>query len=445
MTKTRFYRKLKSRAKEIDLGSTASYKGISLAFGLIANLGAVAVLSNKFGVHEYAAYSLIASLIYLLPFADLGLGASVVNAVSDQRERTMSQRDLSLVLGRVRLLLSFVGFVLIIIAVLLTISGGWAIAFGSLGANDGISTAAMVTVASIGLALPLGLGSRILQGLGLVRETVRASLFAPIATVTLFLTFLMINAPAAFYLCVPAVGYFIVAVVTYVRAIKLLDIDRARIPDILLEKLSEKRSIAKSAVPFFIISIGLAFGLQSHRLLLAQLGTPTDVATYSLVAQFTGPILAILTVAAQNLWSRYRKSGMTDQSSYLRDISLFSLLGIFGSVILLVAIPMASKFLTAGNVLVPDLLLFGASMYIVIVAIHQPGAMLLNDHSGLRFQALLVVSVSSISFYLLFIYIPSFGASFTYLCSAIVMIFVQVIPTVLISLKRLRNAEQAFR
>ncbi len=64
------------------VGSTAVMK--VLVMGLSGVLGIVTsrLIIENFGVDAYAQYGLLASLPALLPFADLGIAASVINRVA---------------------------------------------------------------------------------------------------------------------------------------------------------------------------------------------------------------------------------------------------------------------------------------------------------------------------------------------------------------------------
>src|SRR5690242_14831906 len=59
-----------------------------LAVGFVASLGYTRVVVADFGLATYGLVALIVSLPLLIPFADFGLGASLVNAAA----RTSAER-----------------------------------------------------------------------------------------------------------------------------------------------------------------------------------------------------------------------------------------------------------------------------------------------------------------------------------------------------------------
>lgn len=72
-------------AKSIDLGGTGFFRLVGLLAGACANFAVIAILSRDYGVEYYAFYALMASMLNLLPFADFGIGATMVNATADYR------------------------------------------------------------------------------------------------------------------------------------------------------------------------------------------------------------------------------------------------------------------------------------------------------------------------------------------------------------------------
>lgn len=437
-------RQATARARHLELGSTAAYKAIGLSLGLVANLGAIALLTSEFGVGEYAAYALIASLLFLLPFADLGLGAGVVNAISDVRAHRLSPVVGANVVARSQTFLFVIGVVLISLSVFSLGTGTLQLALGSLGQHPSTVLAAAVTVSVFAFTLPFGVGNRILQGMGKVSLNVRLGLIGPLCTITLLITLYFLDAHFVYYLITPCISYFAVNVTTYIVAKRLCNLPPSSIRVACGRGSTQGFALARTALPFFIVSIGMTVGFQSHRLIIAHLGTPEAVAAYSLVAQFAGPTSAILATTGQNLWSRYRSSSYAERTArrFFGDVALFSALGLASAVLLTVSVFLASHLIAGNELVIPASLMASAAFYVFVVAMHQPGAMFLTDPSGLRSQAVMVTIVSATSMTGIILAYPLLGLVAPYSIYALTVVVIQLVPTWCIVTTRLRLASQ---
>src|SRR4051812_21957044 len=65
------------------LSRIAIIRSASLAVGFFSNIIITRVLVQRLGLDAYGAIALLSTLTAMLPFADLGLGAAVVNATAD--------------------------------------------------------------------------------------------------------------------------------------------------------------------------------------------------------------------------------------------------------------------------------------------------------------------------------------------------------------------------
>ncbi|TDL37472.1 lipopolysaccharide biosynthesis protein [Kocuria rosea] len=433
-------RQARSRAHHLELGSTAAYKALGLGLGLVANIGAVALLTSKFGVEEYAAYALIASLLFLLPFADLGLGAGIVNAISDVHAQRLSSTVGANVVARSRALLAAISVVLISLSMLALGTGSLQLALGTLGQFPPAVLAAAVTISVFAFTLPFGVGNRILQGMGKVGLNVKLGLISPICTIALLTALYFMNAHVSFFLMTPCISYFAVHVTTYVVAKKLCGLPKASARAACSRGGTQGFPLARTALPFFIVSIGMTIGFQSHRLIISHLGTPEAVAAYSLVAQFAGPVSAILATTGQNLWSRYRSTSPAERSSrrFFGDVALFSVLGSGSAILLIASVLIASYVIAGGQISITSGLVASAAFYVLIVAMHQPGAMFLTDPRGLKSQAVMVLLVSIVSISGIFFAYPVIGLAAPYLIYALTVGCIQLVPTWLIVVSRLK-------
>lgn len=425
-----------------DFGGTVFYRFLGMVASFVVGLLLVAVLTQRFGAGEYAAFALMASFLNLLPFADLGLGASIVNAAADSRRGAVTESQSALHIGRARLLLVGVAGVIVLASMLVLFLHAWPIILGSVQ-ERGIEWAATTTFVCVGLSVPLGIGSRLLQAEGRMRLAMQLALVGPIAQLIGCGALLVLGAPAVTYAFLPGIAYLIVNLATYITAIRRLGFPLASLGMAMKNWRLDSIPLAAAAAPFLIISTSLAVGFQSHRIILALFGTPTELAQYSLVAQFAGPLLALITVSAQNLWSKYRTEidgGKLSEKSFQRNILFFAAVGLVSSLLLNVGLSLISAPLTGGAISVDPLLLVSAGLYIAVVATHQPSAMLLNTPQGLWIQAALVLSAAVVAVGAMIWTVPAFGAAGPYLSFAVSMLLLQVVPTMYIAVRKVRNS-----
>jgi hypothetical protein len=431
------------RVEEFDAGSTAFYRLMALVVGLVANLAAIAVLARGYGAGEYAAYALLASLINLLPFADLGLGASLVNSTSDYNGGRLARSTYERHVSRVRDLLLVVAFAVAVTDFALFFSGGWTRILGSIGDAPGVAEGATFTILCVAAALPLGLGARVLQGRSRMSLVVRIGVVGPALQLAIVLGGFAADAPVLWYFIAPGLGYLAIAAVSTFAALRGTDFRLIAVGRGLTARSAGDVRIAGTAIPFVVISVGMAAGFQSHRILLANFGSAAEVASYSIVAQFAGPMMAVIAVIGQNLWNRYRSElagGALTVSTFRSHIAIFAVVGVLAALAIPAVVPFAAVILTGGAVQPGLAVCFAAAAYIAVNAIHQPGAMLLTDSSGLWMQAGMVclVAIGSVLFF--FAAISSFGAASPYLASAVAMILFQVPATIAIAIRRIRLA-----
>ena len=137
-----------------------------VVMGMTGVLGIISsrLILGNFGVDAYAQYGLLNGLRMLLPFADLGMGAVVLNAISESKNPKDDERVLASLATTFRLLI-ITGLLIAVGSVALMLLGLWPAILGNglMAGGEFIATLCLVVFA---LSLPLGLGSRILIGSG---------------------------------------------------------------------------------------------------------------------------------------------------------------------------------------------------------------------------------------------------------------------------------------
>ncbi|MDD9350337.1 MAG: hypothetical protein PV363_16240, partial [Mumia sp.] len=122
------------------------------------------LILQYFGVEAYAQYGLLNGVRLLLPFADLGIGAVIINAIAQSPDARRDREVLATLTTALRYL-TISGVVITVLSLLFLSLGWWPTLLGG-ALLPGGDVVAMLCLAVFGLSLPLGLGVRILIGLG---------------------------------------------------------------------------------------------------------------------------------------------------------------------------------------------------------------------------------------------------------------------------------------
>ncbi|MFJ6004031.1 hypothetical protein [Arthrobacter sp. NPDC092385] len=402
----------------------------------------MAVLSEDGSPQSFAAYALIASVINLLPFADLGLGASVVNMTSDYRAGKLSQSSYKSGLRKAAGILALISIVLITLFSALRTSNILDIALGSVAMAPWAVEGFLLSAVLVVLAIPFGLGARVLQGFGQMGVVAKVALVGPVLQASFFVPILIFGAPSEVIFVAPAVAFFVVAVwqsAVARRAIRSTAGSSAP----ALGVQSHRVRLMATAAPYLLISVALALSYQSHRILLANVGPVGDVAQYAAAAQFVGPLVALVSLVGQNLWSTYRSEtapGSVMGATFHTHVLGFGGIGVSFAIGFAVLAPMVVR-LVSGDVLdIPAGLVLSAVLYIVVSAAHQPSAMYLTNSSGLWMQAVMTLLVAAATVTFILSLSDRLGPASPYAGLAFSMLFFQVIPSYLMVRRRISRS-----
>src|SRR5688500_11401188 len=132
---------------------------ITVALGLLNT----AIVVRETGAAVFGLVALVATVTLLFPFADLGIGASVISACARMRGPNADPAAADVVRRGFRVLVGVACAVMVVAVVIMSLDG-WATVIGfASGPQD--RWAVTVAVCLFGLTLPAGLGVRILIGI----------------------------------------------------------------------------------------------------------------------------------------------------------------------------------------------------------------------------------------------------------------------------------------
>jgi O-antigen/teichoic acid export membrane protein len=412
------------------VGTTATTK--IMVMGLSGLLGIVTsrLIIQYFGTDAYAQYGLLTSLPSLLPFADLGIAAVVINAVASSNSVRTDDYMRRTIVTAIRILIAS-GGIIVLIAVVISLFGWWPALLGNGLLENGGSFAAFACLAVFGLMLPLTVGQRILVGLKKTNLQVASqSIVAP---------FMILSIGAMIVFSVPADS--LIAVFSYIASglvsvLCLIIAARFISPQLgaAFREVPRLRSIRGVPVialawPMLVQMIALPLAMQTSRLLLSHLSTGDELAQFNLASQLFGVILQTIAAAGIALWPLYAKArARSVVESPLRPSLWFLAGGLVLGGALAVVSPWVVEFVTDGRFTLDLWLVLGFVVFVGLQATKYPLGMYMTDARGLRFQVLPIVIMVPVNLGLSWWLITLLGAGGAIIASAISVAVCQVIP-----------------
>ena len=396
----------------------------------LLGLANTAIVVRETGEAVFGLVSLVATITLLFPFADLGIGATVLSASAmlvggnrDQNAVDVIRRGYSVLFG--------VAGVLIAVAVCIMALDGWSAVVGfSSGPDDrwAITVAACV----FALTIPAGLGARILVGID--RNPLATLVLMSCPAFGLGLTGLLyvIDASGIWYAVSSLGGLLIGQTIGTVLALRLSGLGWSA-----FDRVSPSRTgsrLLAGSMWLFLVGVGLPIGSQTGRVLLAHLSTPAELSRFALMAQIYAIGWQVLSTAALAYWPIFIKRR---EATEVTVRMWWRLTGTFGAVAAIAALclvpfgPWAATVLSGGQIDVSAWLALAFGAVLVGQALHLPALVLLTRPNEARWQALWALAMAVISIGLGCVAAVRFGAVGVVYASALAIFAAQVLPDLL--------------
>ncbi|HEY5822682.1 MAG TPA: hypothetical protein VIT20_11940 [Propionibacteriaceae bacterium] len=411
------------------VGGTALLKvvvmGVAGVFGLLTSR----MIIQNFGTDAYAQYGLLASFPTLLPFADLGIAAVVINAVAGADDVRKDQYARNSITTAFRILI-VAGAILMTIALVITLFGWWPAILGE-GLTAGGPLAAFLCLAIFGVVLPWTVGQRVLVGLHRTGSQVAAqAVVAPFMFASVGILVLL-SAPVGDYLAtLTYIGASLVSVICLIvagRAIKP-QLGRA-IREIPRIKSVPSLPVLNLAWPNLIQMIALPIAMQTDRLLLSHLTNGDELARYNLSSQLFGMVLQAIAAAGIALWPIYaRARARKSIESPLKPMLWFMAAGLALALALAFLSPYIAQFVSDGQIKLDFWLIAGFVVFVTLQAAKYPLGMYMTDKRGLVFQVPPILIMVPFNLGISWWLIGVVGAGGPIIGSAISVLLLQVIP-----------------
>ena len=401
---------------------------ISLVCGVITTR----MILGETDIQHYALYSLLITIPSLLTFTDLGSGAVLVNAVATSDDIRTDRRLRLQITSVGRVLLIFATGLMLINTVLL-VTGGWRALFGDAGAIPGAALAAFLCVTLFSLSITLGVWFRIL--LGQRRNHIVILVQGMISPVTLGGVWLMLTFGGRDFDSYLAIASYGASLFSAIVGFALVTRSTAPLIPDALRMLLRFRSVRGVRVmdvgwPMLAQMVTYPIAVGSQRYVLAQFGTPTDVAEYGVAGQVFFALNGLVMAAGVALWpqfARLRHKGELRRGPFLLSLIFAGAIAAATFLVWWVS-PWLFGFITQGELEVRTLTIFAFGCMIMLTAAVYPLGMFIMDKPGIRFQVLPSLAMASVSIILSLVLTPLLGIVGPLIGVSFALIVCQIIP-----------------
>lgn len=411
------------------LGPTAVTKFVVMGLTGVIGLFTTRFIIGRFGTDDYQLYALVSTLPSLLPFADLGMGAVILNAVGGSTNAREDPEVRRTIVTAMRILANS-GLVITAVCVLLSILGLWPLVLGV--DLTGAELMPLVCLMIFSAALPFTVGPRVLVGMG--RTTTQ------IASTALTAPFIFVAVQLIGYFAPPEAGRWL-AVTTYLASATVVLVAyglawRAISPQLreALKLVPKRRSYRSAramhlAGPMLLQSTVLPLAMQTDRLLLSHFTRGQELAQYSLAAQLFGVVIQTISATGVALWPVFARARTVGEiRSPARATVLFAATGLAGALALTAILPWLWPFISHGRFAATPWLIGGFIAFVTMEATKYPAGMYMTDERGLKFQIIPVLALVPINIGLSIALIAPLGAAGPVWGSALAVLICQVIP-----------------
>jgi O-antigen/teichoic acid export membrane protein len=396
---------------------------------VVAALGLAntAIIVRETGAVVFGLVSLVATIALLFPFADLGIGSTVLSA-SAQLSGPSRDLDAANVVRRAYHVLFVVAGVLVLVALCVMALDGWAVLIGfASGPQDrwAITVAACV----FALTIPAGLGGRILIGIDRNQLAVLVGMTCPAWALGVTLVLYMIGAAGIWYAVSALGGLLLGQAVGTVLALRLSGLGWSAFGRVTRPRTGSK--LLAGSMWLFVVGVGLPVGLQSGRVLLAHLSTPQQLSQYALMAQIYAVCWSVVSAAGMAYWPVFVKRRAATEETLRMWWRLTAIFAAIASITMLIMVsfaPLAAAVLSGGRIDVSAWLALAFGVLLVGQTVHLPSNVLLTRPNEARWQALWALAMAAVSIGLGSAAAARFGAVGVVYASALAILAAQVLP-----------------
>lgn len=407
-------------------------RALTMVISLICGVLTTRMIMGEGGVETFALYTLLTTLPSLLTFTDLGSGAVLVNAVatSDDVRSDLKLRAQVTAVGRV--LISFAGCAMAL-NVLLVVSGGWDVVFGVVGGGRGASLAAFYCITVFCCGIPFGIWTRIMLGQG--RNHIVILLQGFISPLTMTGVWVMLRFGGRQfdpYLAIASYGAsFLVAVLgTFLVVASTAPLIPAAARTLLQVRRHPSVRVMDVGWPMLAQMVTYPIAVGSQRYVIAQLGSPVDVAEYGVAGQVFFALNGLVMAGGLALWPYYARSrhrGEARRGPFVLSV-VFATAAAAATAAVFLFGPWLFRFVTNGELVVRPSTIMTFGLMITMTAAVYPLGMFIMDKPGIRFQVIPTLCMAILSLCLSIYLTPILGIGGPLLGTSLALAVCQVVP-----------------
>lgn len=404
----------------------------------ICALASAALMIKSLGIAEYGIVATLVALPAMLPFLDLGLGASLTTTTA--QEATNGSVSLRMIgtLRRVLVVSSCIAVVLLALALPVVFLTSWPHVFGWESHSPLVRACLAIVVAATALALPASVGARLLLGLNRNDLAVAGQALGTVVSTVLVALCFVSGASGVAYCAALASGPLAGALICSSIARRRLKITWRTVTSRSARATTPDR-LRATAGPMLLIIVSVALAYQSDRLVIAAVtgGQSDDLATYSAAVQIYGPVFAALLAGMQALWPTFVKSrteggpSLTVTEAFRPSLTLWAVL----AALLVLGGSPAVLLISDGQINATPLLLTMAAL-LLAHAFFLPFGMNMIEGPALRFQAVCHGVMLPVNLGLSLVLVHPWGAAGPVLGSLVAITVCMTIPAALYSRRR---------
>lgn len=385
-----------------------------MMLGMVAGILVTRQVIDTSGPSSYAYFAIIISIPALLPFLDLGTGASLVNSIGESSEPRYDSKVHSVFASCIQVSAA-TAFLTSIVSIILAFFSLWPSILGNAGGVVGANGAAAACLVVFAATVPLMLCQRILLGIG--KQPLQILILGLQFPITLIFLFLLYRFDDWRDSGVPAVAYFfaqaVLAIAVAVAAfIAMPTLFKRTWAYMFRIDRSVLRNVVVVAGPMLIQMISVPIALQGARIVLSHRESSSTVAEYSVAAQVYLSILGTIAAAGVALWpiyTRKRAIGAVGLAPLMHSL-LFAIIALTVGLTVAVFAGPVFNVVSGGQITVATSLAIAFSLQVCLQAALYPLGMSLMDARGLRLQILPTVLIVPAVLFGVYFSTPTLGS-----------------------------------
>lgn len=415
-------------------------KGVSAVTGFIS----VPLTISYLGGERYGVWITISTLLVWFQLADLGVGSSMINALSEAyaKDRKDLARDL---ISTALLMLTFVSLLLLIISFFIWNLVDWNSLFNVHSALARAEAPAAVEIAILIFLLNLPLSSIVTVIYTAHQEGIIINYWTAISNIANLVG--IIIATQWHYGLIGLVLAFsgLQLLFTFLNACWLFGWHKPWLrPNLTLANKQYIRQLANTGSQFFVIQVAGLLIFQTDNLIIAYLAGADQVTPYSVSYRLFSYTTLLQMLIFPNLWSAYREAIARKDIDWVRHTFrlniTFSLLSTLVLAILLIFFGTSIIELWAGSAAVPPFaLLIWMGGWSVINSSMSTIACLLSSSGEIRMQMIYAMLTAITNVVLSIILIKPFGITGVIAATVITYSVCNVIPASINTIQLLRK------